>query len=857
MSFQHRSRRTACALALFVCFSAPALAGWQEADAAYEAGQYELAWRHLKPLADAGDAKAQNRIGYMLSKGQGVGKDETQAIPWFKRAAENGLDRAQANLAQTYLYGIGVEKSPVQAFHWYGLAAQQGHVESQVILGYLHEVGIGTQANLAEAARWYRLAADAGDPWGQTNLAVLYRTGQGVPAQAAAAVQWLQRAAAQSHPRAIYLLAEMTEDGEGAPADRAAAVQGYRRSAELGYAPAQAMMGALHFDGSGVAQNDDLAVHWYALAAAQDNGMALTNLGRMRMAGRGGARDPAQAVALWRRAAAVGHARGMAELGRSYQDGEGVERDAAMGAQWLQKATEAGSPLGQFMLAWAYLEGAGVAKDSHTACELFHQNALAGYGPGMREYGQRLELGEGCAKDLTQARHWYERAAAEGDTRAMYHLGALHDNGRGVPESKGHAVYWYVRAARLGQRDARNDLGVMYLDGEFVAKDPVIAAALFRLAAQEGQGNGKDNSQKTEEKLDAEARQRVTTMVAKLQTAEGFDAALNDSLAAAQGMQIAAQTSPCLPEPRVPDQSQLQAWLKDVHDRGPLWRITKDGQTSWLYGTLHAGRATWLVPGPNILQALAASDVVALEADTQAHSALGPVTHALDRMRALDRPARQPLLDSALGDNCATALRQQKTPQVMQVMILAMRDAAAEHQHFGFGTEALLTALAKKRKVPVVELESVELTLNTLIDVYALGEGARFATDLAQTAEQRIESMRRVSQDWETGDVDDLERFQEWCQCADDTITRTSFERLNDARNPGMADRIDVLHQQGKRVLAAVGAMHMTGPKGLPKLMAARGYQVERVAPQRPLLTSLPEIRVRDAATATATTPSP
>ncbi len=46
-----------------------------------------------------------------------------------------------------------------------------------------------------------------------------------------------------------------------------------------------------------------------------------------------------------------------------------------------------------------------------------------------------------------------------------------------------------------------------------------------------------------------------------------------------------------------------------------------------------------------------------------------------------------------------------------------------------------------------------------------------------------------------------------------------------------MAARIDALHGDGKRVLVAVGALHMTGERGLPKLMAARGYTVERLVP--------------------------
>ena len=55
------------------------------------------------------------------------------------------------------------------------------------------------------------------------------------------------------------------------------------------------------------------------------------------------------------------------------------------------------------------------------------------------------------------------------------------------------------------------------------------------------------------------------------------------------------------------------------------------------------------------------------------------------------------------------------------------------------------------------------------------------------------------------------------------------MRRLNDERNPPLADGIEALHRQGRRIFAAVGALHMTGPQSLPRLLAARGFKVERV----------------------------
>ena len=54
--------------------------------------------------------------------------------------------------------------------------------------------------------------------------------------------------------------------------------------------------------------------------------------------------------------------------------------------------------------------------------------------------------------------------------------------------------------------------------------------------------------------------------------------------------------------------------------------------------------------------------------------------------------------------------------------------------------------------------------------------------------------------------------------------------RLLDARNPALAEGIDALHASGRRVFAAVGALHFIGPLGLTALLGQRGYRVERVA---------------------------
>ena len=77
----------------------PAIAGPREdAVTAYSRQEYATTVRLLKPLADQGDAVAQTLLGSMYADGQGVPKDDAQAVKWYRLAADQGYAMAQVNL---------------------------------------------------------------------------------------------------------------------------------------------------------------------------------------------------------------------------------------------------------------------------------------------------------------------------------------------------------------------------------------------------------------------------------------------------------------------------------------------------------------------------------------------------------------------------------------------------------------------------------------------------------------------------------------------------------------------------------------------------------------------------------------
>jgi len=78
---------------------AGAVAGpWEDGMTSYNRGDYMPAIRLFRPLAEQGNAKAQNVLGVMYRKGQGVTRSSVRAFLWFSRAAARGDATAKAEL---------------------------------------------------------------------------------------------------------------------------------------------------------------------------------------------------------------------------------------------------------------------------------------------------------------------------------------------------------------------------------------------------------------------------------------------------------------------------------------------------------------------------------------------------------------------------------------------------------------------------------------------------------------------------------------------------------------------------------------------------------------------------------------
>jgi TPR repeat protein len=70
----------------------------------------------------------------MYDNAKGVSQDDSEAVNWYRKAAEQGLGSAQYNLGVMYEIGKGVSRDYSEAAKWYRKAAEQGDADAQLRL---------------------------------------------------------------------------------------------------------------------------------------------------------------------------------------------------------------------------------------------------------------------------------------------------------------------------------------------------------------------------------------------------------------------------------------------------------------------------------------------------------------------------------------------------------------------------------------------------------------------------------------------------------------------------------------------------------------------------------------------------
>ena len=91
-------------------------------------------------------------------------KNYTEAVKWYRKAAEQGYAEAQYIYGRCCLDGTGIAKNPSEGVKWLLKAAEQGNVNAMYDAGVCYCDGIGVKRNIDMALKYFVLAEKAGHP---------------------------------------------------------------------------------------------------------------------------------------------------------------------------------------------------------------------------------------------------------------------------------------------------------------------------------------------------------------------------------------------------------------------------------------------------------------------------------------------------------------------------------------------------------------------------------------------------------------------------------------------------------------------------------------------------------------------
>lgn len=240
--------------------------------------------------------------------GRGKPQDGSEAVKYYRKAAEQGSTVAQYELAVCLFNGNnGVLKDYEEAKKWFEAASIDGHSQAQSCLSDMYYYGICTPKNLYKARYWIVASLQSGNLYAKEKLDsfdnetlhimsaddmnsigdLYYKGDELIPIDYLSAVIWYSRAVEKGHAKAMFNLAICHYKGKGVKQNFEEAVKLFFQSIENGCFDAYYTLGKCFERGNGVSQDVTKAVHYYQLASEQGDTEAKKELGFRYMKGDG------------------------------------------------------------------------------------------------------------------------------------------------------------------------------------------------------------------------------------------------------------------------------------------------------------------------------------------------------------------------------------------------------------------------------------------------------------------------------------------------------------------------------------------------------------------------------------------
>ncbi len=269
-----------------------------------------------------------------------------------------------------------------------------------------------------------------------------------------------------------------------------------------------------------------------------------------------------------------------------------------------------------------------------------------------------------------------------------------------------------------------------------------------------------------------------------------------------------------------------------------LWRAQAAGDRSgvlYLFGSVHVGSDRAPVFSAEIEDAFARSDELVVELDVSGDSGL-QIRESMAARALLDPPNKlqdvltpqtlKLLIEYLEQRDFPLAVIEGMKPWYVTNLVVAMEIQAAGYDP-DFGVD-LHFVERSRGAIPVVALETAERQID-LLDELPLAIQDVMLRDALDRSARFSAATEEMLEAWQRGDERTLETlvFQPIEQNRD---FEAFYETIFFQRNEVMSERLAALARDGKTRFAVLGTGHLLGPRGIPALLCADGFEVERVS---------------------------
>lgn len=270
--------------------------------------------------------------------------------------------------------------------------------------------------------------------------------------------------------------------------------------------------------------------------------------------------------------------------------------------------------------------------------------------------------------------------------------------------------------------------------------------------------------------------------------------------------------------------------------RGTLYRISYQGNTAWLFGTIHVGKPDFYPLEPKVMQAFDEAGKFVVEVDMRDTTTLLAAVQKyamygdnddLSKHVSADtlRRLRQAL--TRYGLPFETIARMKPTMAANTLAVLAY---AAEGYQPTLGTDMhLLTAAGRQGKI-VQGLEDADYQFS-LFELLTVRQQEQYLREILNELKsgKAGKQIHELVDAWSKADPRQFDAIQHELMTEKTVVADFTRRILIEKRNQEMAEKIGALLKSDKNVFVGIGLLHLIGKDSVPALLQQRGYTVEKL----------------------------